>query len=427
MHDKRRYVKLTRIGIAVAAMALATASPAPAERVYTGQVDDARLAQQTAGSAPVLGYAVGSTVEIATRGSVGWTTRAVRFASGVAIDGVAQRRGGGIVLLVRDRDGRSLTLWDNGRRTSFRRDSKRALFGPAGLALDRNGRAVVAYALWFPSRKTYLRLAREDSHGRFATRPVTRKGFPSTEVFAAATPVVLPSGAVRVVETFLPGAIDWGLNGWGQLLFSSPLGIPTGRVVAGAAGGTLYAAFTVAFPTLGPPGVVLAVHAAHVQSGVALEDAVLGGLALTAQGPELGASRCIPAAAWGLTGNGVCGGLVADTGVDGIVADYAAIGGERRLLLQTDDALEWFASPAPLPVRVTFNTDFTGRVDGASGGSVTIYRELPGQPRAVFATVPLASDGSFAVPAPATAVSAAYRAVYVDPATQIPFAALLKA
>ena len=427
MHDKRRYVKLAWIAIALAAAAaLASASPVHAEQVFSGQVDDARVAQQRIGAAPVVAYVLGRNVVVATRGASAWTTRTVGFPAAVALDGLAQRPDGRIVLLARRADGGSLVLWNDGKRTSFRRDSKNAIFGPAGLTLDHRGCPVVAYGLWFPSQKTFLRLARFDSAGKVTIRAVTKKGFPPSRTLPAAAPVVLPSGAVRVVETFLPAAIDWGLTGWGQLLVSTALGVPTGRVVAAASGSTVYAAWTVAFPTLGPPGVALASHAARVKSAVALEDAVLGGLALTSAGPELGASRCIPAAAWGLEGNGVCGGLVGGFGVDGVVADYDAVGGERRLLLQTSEGLEWFASPTAPDVRVTLNPDLTGRVDGVFGGSVTIYRELPGTPRSVFATVPLASDGSFAAPAPASPESAAYRAVYPDPETQIPWAALVK-
>jgi hypothetical protein len=351
----------------------------------------------------------------------------VQFASHVALDGVAQRPDGRIVLLARDANGRWLVLWDDGKRRSLHRDSKVARFGPAGLALDRRGRPVVGYALWLPSHKSYLRLAQVTATGDLRVRAVTREGFPSSSTLPAAAPVVLPSGAIRVVETFLPAAIDWGLTGWGKLLFSTALGIPTGRVVAAAAGSTLYAAWTVAYPTLGPPGVALASHGSRVRSGLVLENAVLGGFALTSQGPEVAASRCIPAAAFGLDeGNGVCGGVVAGLGVDGVVGDYGFVAGERRLLLQTDEGLDWYASPAPLDVRVTLNADLTGTVEGAFGGVVTVYRELPGTARSVFATVPLGAGGTFSVTPPPAPDGAAYRAVYEGPETQIPYAALVK-
>jgi hypothetical protein len=418
-HGNRRYVKLALLILALPALAFA--SPAKAELLYQGQVNGARLAAPQPGRPPVVGYVLGSSVHVASRGPSGWTDAAVRFPSAVELDGLAGR-----FVLGRARDGTWLALWDGTKLRFFHRDSRQARFGPAGLALDRNGRAVVAYALWFPSQRTFLRLAQLRSDGALRVRPVTREGFPSSRVPAAAAPVVLASGEIRVVETFLPGAISWQLTGWGKLLFSSALGVPTGGVVAGASGSTVYAAWTEAFPTLGPPAVVLASHAERVQSGVALEDAVLAGLALTPDGPELAANRCIPAAAFGLEGNGVCGGIVAGGGVDGVLADYVAVGAERRLLLQTQDGLEWFSSPGPLPVRVTLNADLSGRVDGVSGGTVTIYRERPGEPRTELATVPLGPDGAFSTPAPASPQAVAYRAVYTEPATGIPYAALVR-
>jgi hypothetical protein len=59
---------------------------------------------------------------------------------------------------------------------------------------------------------------------------------------------------------------------------------------------------------------------------------------------------------------------------------------------------------------------------------VTLYRERPDGARAAVATFPIAADGSFAASDPtAGAVAAAHRVVYVDPATSIPYAALVGA
>jgi len=114
------------------------------------------------------------------------------------------------------------------------------------------------------------------------------------------------------------------------------------------------------------------------------------------------------------------------SGIDGIVAGYTASGDDRQLLLQTDDALEWFDAPHGLGARVTLNPDLSGRVDGVTGGTVELYRELPGAPRALVDTEPVAPDGSFALrDATASAEVAAHRAVYIDAATGIPYAALL--
>ena len=249
---------------------------------------------------------------------------------------------------------------------------------------------------------------------------MTRKGFPPTPTPAAAAPVLLGTGAVHVVETYLPAAIEWRPipGDWmGQFLHITQLGAPTGGIAATAAGSVVYAAWTEAYPTLGPPGVVLAVHSDRARSSLALENAVLAGLALTPDGPELAANRCVPP--------GVCGGLVADTGVDGVVAGYAAApDGTRDLLLATDTGLQWLRSPGPLGVHVTLTPQLTGRVDGAAGGSVLVYREVAGAPRLLLGSFPLAADGSFTASDPtASPVAAAYRAVYT--AGDIPYAALV--
>ena len=68
----------------------------------------------------------------------------------------------------------------------------------------------------------------------------------------------------------------------------------------------------------------------------------------------------------------------------------------------------------------------SGRVVGASGGSVDVFREAPGLPRTLVATVPLARDGSFSANDQPVTSPTLYRAVYRDPATGIPYARLLR-
>ena len=225
-------------------------------------------------------------------------------------------------MLLRGRDGRWLGVarrvasgeW---RWQTIRPDGPRDLIGPAGLALDLQGRPVVAYALWHASHRTVLRLVRTDARGALRTQAVTRKGFPETPTLASAAPVVLPNGRIRVIETFTPAAIEWSPipGDWiGQFLHSSALGFPTGAVATAVAGSTVYAAWTDAFPTLGPPAVVLASHGSRAQGAVAIENAVLAALVLTPAGPELAANRCAGQS---------CLGLVGDIGLDGLVAGYA--------------------------------------------------------------------------------------------------------
>jgi hypothetical protein len=62
-----------------------------------------------------------------------------------------------------------------------------------------------------------------------------------------------------------------------------------------------------------------------------------------------------------------------------------------------------------------------GNVAGAAGGRVEIYRELPHSPRELVVASPVAADGSFRADGLDPTPGALYRAVYVEPATGIPF------
>jgi hypothetical protein len=66
-----------------------------------------------------------------------------------------------------------------------------------------------------------------------------------------------------------------------------------------------------------------------------------------------------------------------------------------------------------------------GRVDGASGGGVQIYRETPAG-RTAAGVVELAADGSFSFQDAAPTSPTLYRAVYLGPATNVPYASLLR-
>jgi hypothetical protein len=65
-------------------------------------------------------------------------------------------------------------------------------------------------------------------------------------------------------------------------------------------------------------------------------------------------------------------------------------------------------------------------VEGATGGLVQIYRETPTWPRAYVANAEVAADGSFSARDEPPASPTFYRAVYVDHATAIPYASLLR-
>ena len=112
---------------------------------------------------------------------------------------------------------------------------RKGLLGFGGLALGRDGRPVVAYAYLLQTRKTFLRLVREDASGRLIGEAVTRKGFPPSAELPSVTPVVLPSGAVRIVEAYSGATIEWSRTknhkDWiGQFLYANSLAMPGGVV-----------------------------------------------------------------------------------------------------------------------------------------------------------------------------------------------------
>ena len=69
------------------------------------------------------------------------------------------------------------------------------------------------------------------------------------------------------------------------------------------------------------------------------------------------------------------------------------------------------------------SVQISGEVAGAARGRVAVYRERPGETRVLVARVPL-SGGAFSIADKPTARPLVYRAVYTDPATGIPYAAL---
>jgi hypothetical protein len=72
------------------------------------------------------------------------------------------------------------------------------------------------------------------------------------------------------------------------------------------------------------------------------------------------------------------------------------------------------------------SVEITGEVAGATRGRVAIYRERPGGARALVARATLSGGAFSLVDHPATR-PLVYRVVYTDPATGIPYAALLRA
>ncbi len=116
----------------------------------------------------------------------------------------------------------------------------------------------------------------------------------------------------------------------------------------------------------------------------------------------------------------------AQTEFDGRVLGYAATPtGGRQLLLARPDGLEWFEVPTVPTLRVAVDFTLRGRVEGAAGGSVSLYEERAGQPRRLVGEFPLGEEGLFDAAVPVTA-GFSYRAVYVDPVTGVPYARLVR-
>jgi hypothetical protein len=426
----RCYVKLAWIGL-LAALAL----PAQAQaEIVAPELGPALLAVAADGS-PRVAFVSGRDLVLARRSASGWTfvrlgrvpgTRPVL--AGLAVDG----RGRSSVL-VEDDHGAWLALARPGSKLRVvARPRKGAAFGPAGLTLDRSGRPAFAYALRLSSAKTWLRLVTLDARGRLRVHGITKGGFPSSSQVPGAAPVLVGS-RLHVVETYTSAAIDWGPKqggGWeGQFLFASRIGTPAGRVGALADGPNLWSSWT---QLSGDAiNVLLNLSAGTQQTEIVVDHGIFVSLLLDAGHPEVGAYD------WAELGDSfVYTSVLADRNgvfseLDGRLQGYAASpGGGRQLLLSTPSGLEWFEAPSRPAVHVTLNADasgaLSGRVDGASGGFVELFRETPSG-RTSIGTAELAADGSFSIQDAAPTSPTLYRAVYVNADIPIPYAALLRA
>jgi hypothetical protein len=431
-HDNRRYVKLAWIA---AVLGLAGLFPARVEAELVAPTAAQGFLATAPDGSPRVAYLADRNVVVARRAAGRWSSgRVGRVPAGRAfVAGLLVDRRGRTSILVQAENGSWLALGRSGGAVRVvARPRKGASFGPAGLALDAAGRPAFAYVLRLKSGKTFLRLVTSDDRGRLRTTGITKAGFPSSSLAPGAAPVLV-RGRLHVVETFTSGAIDWQpqrKGTWvGQFLFSSPLGSPTGRVAAAAAGGNLWSAWTqLSSETI---SVFLSHSAATQDTDVVLEHGIFVSLLLSGGRPEIGAYDFVQIGDWFSYA-----GIVADdtgplTELDGRLEGYAvARGGRRQVLLSTQNGLEWFETPSRSSVKVSLSADaagnVTGRVDGASGGTVQVYRESPTSPRALVATVPLAADGSFMAADTAPTSPTLYRAVYVDGATGIPYASLLR-
>ena len=360
--------------------------------------------------------------------------------AGALLEGIAVEPSGAVDVLAGDAHGRWLALADARGVHVLARPAKTATVGVAGLTLDGAGRPVVAYATLVAAKPhTFLRLVRRTAAGRYATTAITKLGFPITSGVPSAAPVLMPDGSIRVVETYPSAAIEWSplAHDWqGQFLFIDGLhlGAPAGPVDAAAAAGGVYSAWTELYPSYGVSDVLLVLHLDGEHQSVLHRHAFLVALAVGPQGPELAAND------YADLGTSLdYAGLVLDASgnaleLDGRIAGYAVDAtGARQLLLAGADGLQWLRAPV-LPtsqVSLAASTSggqvaLSGRVAGATAGSVALYREQRQGVRTLVATVPLGADGSFAASDAAPPAPSTYRAVYVDATSGLPVASLLR-
>ncbi|MBA3383199.1 MAG: hypothetical protein H0T20_00915 [Actinobacteria bacterium] len=81
--------------------------------------------------------------------------------------------------------------------------------------------------------------------------------------------------------------------------------------------------------------------------------------------------------------------------------------------------------PAVPAMRVTVDFTLRGRVDVAAGGGVSLYEEQAGQTRRLVGEFPLDEQGLFNAAVPLIP-GFSYRVVYVNPATGVPYARLVR-
>jgi hypothetical protein len=433
---------------AVFAAALVAAGGASAEVVARGVADGMVAVSPRGGSA--VAYARGRVLFVARRTDAGnWRPdRVARLGTGSTLAAFAVGPAGPVVLVTGPGE-RTLTLYRRGQRgwratPIVARLGRGVVLGAPGLAIDRAGRPAVAYTRWRQRKHlSQLVLVRVRPRGLRAQN-VTTNGWPASYVAPPAAPVVMPDGSIHVVETYgflgTVGTIEWYPTGktWtGQYLSGDQGDWPVGAMFADVGGsGVVYAAWTEGTIAWDEYPVNLASHGRQIASDFVFDRALTTGLALTAGGPHVAANQWVSSAQLGLAGSGfVWAGTISGAGgteLDGWLSGLAAAPrGAEDVLVSSGSTLSWFRAHG-FPVRVTLGATrqpdgsvaLFGRVRGRTSGTVTIYRERPGG-RTVAGT-PALNGGTFSFVDSAPAQPALYRAVYVDPATGIPYARLLR-
>ncbi len=443
-----RLTAVRRLALGVALIA-ACAAPglARAELIPgTSGAQDSLLAIRNDGTPLVAYVAADNSLVLATRSAAGtWTSQPLALpalSARSAIVGLAETAAGTAVL-AEATNGSRLVLVEqrNGAWTTrvIANAPVAGALGFGGLAIDLAGRPVVAYASLVSTRKTALKLVRENAAGKLSSEAITKLGFPSSSDLPTVAPVVLPSGKLRIVEAYSGATIEWsrGKNGkWtGQFMFANSLAEPAGvaRAVPNPAGDA-WSTWTELYPTAGESHVILGQNTSGDHTTVLDTHAFVVGLSGTPSGPEVAADDYVDL----LGARTVYAGLVLSTAgtpveLDGNLEGYAVEpGGGRQYLILDPTGVSWYRSPTAPTARVTLSAAvdgasfvLTGRVTGApAGGSVEIDRES-GQGQQLLTTLPLPADGTFTLSDLPPSRPLTYRAVYRDP-NGIPLAALVR-
>ena len=439
-----------------AALALAFVLFAPghasADIVARG-VHDGSLALDAKGT-PYVAYVKGKSLVVATRTGPGrWRAQLADSVSiGSQVMAFEVGRAGPVVLVLSG-DNRRLNLMRKGLLgwQSIRLNAKlgrEGALGWPGLALDRTGLPLVAYTRWNSvSFNSQLLLTRLDAKARMKTIRITAEGFPQSYVPPPAEPVLV-GGRVHVIESYgyrgTVATFEWFPNKgtWTGLGLDAGYGdFPLGPVFGGIGpDGVLHAAWTESLIPLGSAPVTLVTRGKVSDSIFVLDRALTTGLAMTRSGAEVAANEWVSPDDIGLSGQKYlwAGTIVfrrSHVELDGWLAGFA-VGPRagRDVLLGGAAGLAWYRSPRRLTTRVSIvaadqvggTVDISGRVSGVSSGKVVLYRERPSEKRVPVATLNLSAGAfSFADDVPAVRPTL-YRAVYTDPKTGIPYAALLR-
>jgi hypothetical protein len=302
---------------------------------------------------------------------------------------------------------------------------KNAQLGPAGMTLTRRGRPLVAYSIRRRDQSTELWLAEVRQNLHVARTRVTRRGFPSSSVPPASTPLLMPNGTIRVVQTFSQrgaNAIFWRREGdrwWGRVLYASALGsigLPIFPLVSGTGGDDLFLAWTIAYPTQRELHVLLTSRVDRSASVIVHRNAIAAGLVFGPNGPEIAANESVA----GLYAGLILFPWIVNSSIqpsppmelDGKIVAYARNEQGWQVLLARNGTLDWFQSTEVPHVRIFPEAGLSGRVEGATGGVVRVYRERAGEPRVLVAEAAVGTDGRFTAADAAPVSSTRYRFVY---------------